>query len=102
MPSLAEAVTRTFVLGEASRLQLLFSEAGFADIRTSTVKNNCVVPSFDAIMALLSAAGLPLARRSPRCPSRYAAPCARKYGAASPTRRTIGVEVEHRIANGRR
>ena len=48
MPSLAEAVTRTFVLGEASRLQLLFSEAGFADIQTSTVKNNCVLPSFDA------------------------------------------------------
>jgi hypothetical protein len=48
VPSLAEAVTRTFVLGEASRLQLLFSEAGFADIQTSTVKNNCVLSSFDA------------------------------------------------------
>src|SRR3954454_20362882 len=30
--AVAEAVTRTFALGEASRLQSLFSEAGFADI----------------------------------------------------------------------
>src|SRR4051794_33064494 len=32
MPSLAEATTRTFALGEAARLQSLFSEAGFVDI----------------------------------------------------------------------
>jgi ubiquinone/menaquinone biosynthesis C-methylase UbiE len=48
VPSLVEAVTRTFALGEASRLQLLFSEAGFADIKTNTVKHNFVLPSFDA------------------------------------------------------
>src|SRR5262249_58564778 len=48
VPSLAEAVTRTFALGEASRLQLLFSEAGFADIQTSTVKHNSALPPFDA------------------------------------------------------
>src|SRR6202162_2493413 len=37
VPSLAEAVTRTFALGEASRLQSLFSEAGFEDIETDIV-----------------------------------------------------------------
>jgi ubiquinone/menaquinone biosynthesis C-methylase UbiE len=42
VPSLAEAVTRTFALGEASRLQLLFSEAGFKDIETDTVKHTFV------------------------------------------------------------
>ena len=48
VPSLAEAVTRTFALGEASRLQFLFSEAGFVDIETDTVKHTFVLPSFDA------------------------------------------------------
>jgi ubiquinone/menaquinone biosynthesis C-methylase UbiE len=33
LPSLAEAVTRTFALGEASQLRLLFNEAGFADLQ---------------------------------------------------------------------
>jgi ubiquinone/menaquinone biosynthesis C-methylase UbiE len=47
-PSLAEAVTRTFALGEASRLPSLFSEAGFADIETHTVRHTFVLPSFDA------------------------------------------------------
>jgi len=46
VPSLAEAVTRTFALGEASRLQSLFSEAGFADIETHTVRHTFVLPSF--------------------------------------------------------
>ena len=48
VPSLAEAVTRTFALGEASRLQSLFSEAGFEDTETDTVKHTFVLPSFDA------------------------------------------------------
>src|SRR5260370_26426422 len=47
-PSLAEAVTRTFALGEASGLQLLFSEAGFVGIWTHTVNNPVVLPSFDS------------------------------------------------------
>ena len=47
VPSLAEAVTRTFALGEASRLQSLFSEAGF-DIEINPVKHTFVLPSFDA------------------------------------------------------
>jgi ubiquinone/menaquinone biosynthesis C-methylase UbiE len=48
MPSLAEAVTRTFALGEASRLRFLFNAAGFADIETHTVRHTFVLPSFDA------------------------------------------------------
>jgi ubiquinone/menaquinone biosynthesis C-methylase UbiE len=34
VPSLTKAVTRTFALGEASRLQSLFTEAGFVDVET--------------------------------------------------------------------
>jgi len=48
MPSLAEAVTRTFALGEASRLMSLFNEAGLVDIETHTVRHTFVLPSFDA------------------------------------------------------
>jgi len=48
VPSLAEAVTRSFALGEASHLQLLFNEAGFADFETHTVRHTFVLPSFDA------------------------------------------------------
>ena len=48
VPSLAEAVTRTFALGEASRLQSLFRDAGFQDIETHTVRHTFVLPSFDA------------------------------------------------------
>src|SRR5882757_10991594 len=38
MPSLAEAVTRTFSLGEESQLRSLFDEAGLTDIETRTVR----------------------------------------------------------------
>jgi ubiquinone/menaquinone biosynthesis C-methylase UbiE len=48
MPNLAEAVTRTCVLGEASLLRSLFAEAGLADIETHTVRHTFVLPSFDA------------------------------------------------------
>jgi len=48
MPGLAEAVTRTFALGEESRLTSLFEEAGLVDIETHTVRHTFVLPSFDA------------------------------------------------------
>jgi hypothetical protein len=48
VPSLAEAVTRTFALGETSRLRSLFSEAGFGGIETNIVRHTFVLPSFDA------------------------------------------------------
>src|SRR5258705_224622 len=47
-PSLAEAVTRTFALREASRLRSLFDEAGLVDFETDTVRHTFVLPSFDA------------------------------------------------------
>jgi ubiquinone/menaquinone biosynthesis C-methylase UbiE len=48
VPGLAEAVTRIFSLGEASRLEELFRECGFSQIETRTVKHTFVLPSFDA------------------------------------------------------
>ena len=51
VPGLTESVTRTFSLGEASRLEELFRESGFSDIETHTVKQTFVLPSFDAYYA---------------------------------------------------
>jgi len=48
VPSLADAVTRTFALGDGLRLQSLFVEAGCTDVETHTVKHTFVLPSFDA------------------------------------------------------
>src|SRR3974390_3553953 len=48
VPSLADAVTRTFALGDGPRLQSLFVEAGFTDVKTHTVKHTFVLPSFAA------------------------------------------------------
>ena len=48
MPELYQAVTRTFALGEASRLCALFEEAGFAEVETHTERHTFVLPSFDA------------------------------------------------------
>ena len=48
VPGLAEAVTRTFSLADASRLEELFRQSGFSQIDTRTVKHTFVLPSFDA------------------------------------------------------
>ena len=48
VPSLAEATTRTFALGDAAKLQSLFGEAGFVDIETHTEQHTFMLPSFDA------------------------------------------------------
>jgi ubiquinone/menaquinone biosynthesis C-methylase UbiE len=47
-PNLAEAVTRTFALSDASHLHSLFDEAGLVDFETDTVRHTFVLPSFDA------------------------------------------------------
>lgn len=48
VPSLGEATGRLFALGEATRLQSLFRQAGFVDIETFTEKHSFALPSFDA------------------------------------------------------
>ncbi len=47
VPSLAEATTRTFSLGDEGRLQSLFNRAGFGDVRVSTRSHRFELPSFD-------------------------------------------------------
>jgi ubiquinone/menaquinone biosynthesis C-methylase UbiE len=48
VPGLAEAVTRTFSLGKASRVEELLRECGFSQVETSTIRHTFVLPSFDA------------------------------------------------------
>jgi ubiquinone/menaquinone biosynthesis C-methylase UbiE len=102
LPGLAEAVTRTFSLGEASRLEGLFRECGFSQVETRTVKHTFVLPSFDAYYGPFerggastgqALAGLPDdIRRLVRDEVR------RDFGV---TRGPIEVETEYRIGSGR-
>src|SRR5262249_57792980 len=48
VPSLAESVARTFALGEAAKLRLLFNKTGFAGFKTETVRHRFLLPSFEA------------------------------------------------------
>jgi hypothetical protein len=80
VPSLAEAVTRTFALGEASKLQLLFNEAGFAGFETNTVRHTLVLPSFDAYYGPFERGGASTGRW-PHFQRTYAAPYEKRFGA---------------------
>ena len=102
-PGLADAVARLFALGDAARLESLFSAAGFVDFETTTEKNTFVLPSFDAYYSPFERGGastgqllatLPVAaRRAVREEMRRA---------LNDTGGPIAIEVEHRIASGRR
>src|SRR5215469_1201060 len=48
VPELAQATARTFALGDATSLRLLFAEAGFRDIESGTEKHTFILPSFDS------------------------------------------------------
>src|SRR5262249_60881520 len=78
VPGLAEAVTRTFSLGEACRLEELFREGGFSQIETRTVKQT-------RITARLNAAALLPARHWQPCLTNFVELCATKCGANSAT-----------------
>jgi SAM-dependent methyltransferase len=102
-PSLADAVTRLFALGDEARLKSLFGRAGFVDFETSTVRHTFVLPSFDAwygpferggastgqLLASLSEAARDAVREEMR-------------RALNDTGGPVAIEVEHRIASGRR
>jgi ubiquinone/menaquinone biosynthesis C-methylase UbiE len=102
-PSLAEAVARLFALGDEARLKSLFNEAGFVEFETFTKKHTFVLPSFDTyygpfehggastgqLLATMSAS----ARQDVREELRKA---------LNDTGGPIAIDVEHRIASGRR
>jgi SAM-dependent methyltransferase len=86
VPSLTDAVTRTFSLGDASRLQKLFNECGFSQIETPTVKHTFVLPSCDAYYGPFERGGASTARHWQHCVTKFVEQCATKCGATSATR----------------
>jgi hypothetical protein len=99
LPSLAEAVTRTFALSEPSQLQLLFNEAGFAEFETDTVKHTFVLPSFDAYFDPFERGGASTGQALAALPEEI------RRAIREEVRRdfadTIEVEAEYRIASAR-
>jgi ubiquinone/menaquinone biosynthesis C-methylase UbiE len=103
VPSLAESVTRTFALAEASQLQPLFNEAGFADFETGTVRHTFVLPSFDAYYGPFERGGGSTGQALAALPEeirRAVREEARRdlVDSGGPVR----VKAEYRIASGRR
>jgi ubiquinone/menaquinone biosynthesis C-methylase UbiE len=103
MPSLAEAVTRTFALGDASRLRSLFGAAGFADIATDTVRHTFVLPSFDAYYSPFERGGASTGQALAALPEEI------RSAVREEVRRDLGdsggpiqAEAEYRIASARK
>ena len=103
VPTLADAVTRTFALGEAPRLQVLFNEAGFADFETETVRHTFVLPSFDAYYGPFerggASTGQALATLSEEIRRAVREEARRDL---ADTGGPVKAEAEYRIASGRR
>jgi ubiquinone/menaquinone biosynthesis C-methylase UbiE len=103
VPSLAEAVTHTFSLGEASRLEELFCACGFSQVETGTVKHTFVLPSFDAYYGPFERGGASTGQALAALPDEV------RRAVRDEVRRDFGdtsgpieVEAEYRIASGRR
>lgn len=102
VPSLTEAVTRTFTLGEASRLESLFADAGFVDVESHTVKHTFVLPSFDAYYGPFERGGASTGQALAALPDetrRAVHDEVRRY--FNDTGGPIEAETEYRIASGR-
>lgn len=103
VPSLAEAVTRTFALGDASRLRSLFIEAGFEDIETDTVKHTFVLPSFDAYYEPFERGGASTGQALTALPEEIRRAVREEVRRdLADTGGPIEAEAEYRIASGRR
>jgi ubiquinone/menaquinone biosynthesis C-methylase UbiE len=103
VPGLAEAVTRTFSLSEASRLEELFREGGFSQVETDTVKHTFVLPSFDAYYGPFERGGASTGQALAALPDEI------RRAVRDEVRRDLGdsggpieIEAEYRIASGRR
>jgi ubiquinone/menaquinone biosynthesis C-methylase UbiE len=102
-PGLADAVAQLFALGDEARLKSLFSEAGFADFETFTEKNTFVLPSFDAYYSPFERGGASTGQLLTTL-SETARQAVREEmrQALNDTGGPITIDVEHRIASGRR
>jgi ubiquinone/menaquinone biosynthesis C-methylase UbiE len=100
---LADTVARLFALGDEARLKSLFDAAGFEDFETTTVKHTFVLPSFDAYYGLFERGGASTGQLLTTLP-KAARQAVREEmrQVLNDTGGPIAIEVEHRIASGRR
>lgn len=103
MPSLADAVNRTFGLSDERRLQSLFVDAGFADVDMHTVTHTFVLPSFDAFYGPFerggASTGQALAALPPELRAAVREEARRYYGDKGGPIQNV---TEYRIASGQR
>ena len=103
VPSLAESVTRTFALAEASQLQFLFNEAGFADFETDTVRHTFVLPSFDAYYGPIERGGTSTGQALAGLPEELRRAVRKEVQRdLADIGGPVKAEAEYRIASGRR
>ena len=102
-PGLADAVARLFALGDEARLKSMFDAAGFEDFETYTVKHTFVLPSFDAYYGPFERGGASTGQLLATLPETA------RHAVREEMRRElndtggrIAIDVEHRIASGRR
>ena len=102
-PGLADAVARLFALSDEARLKSLFSEAGFVNFETCTEKPTFVLPSFDAYYGPFERGGASTGQLLAAMPeaARHAVREEMRQ-ALNDTGGPITIDVEHRIASGRR
>jgi len=101
MPNLAQATARTFALGDADRLQLLFNEAGFLYFETGTEKHTFVLPSFETYYGAFERGGGSTGQALVSLPEEI------RYAVREEMRQAVGddggpvqIDVEMRIASG--
>jgi ubiquinone/menaquinone biosynthesis C-methylase UbiE len=103
LPSLTEAVTRTFALADGAKLRSFFDAAGFADFTTDTVRRAFVLPSFDAYYGPFERGGCSTGQALAGLPEGM------RRAVRDEARRDLGdtggpvkPEAEYRIASGQR
>lgn len=102
-PGLADAISRLFMLGEEARLKSLFSEAGFSDFETSVERHIFVLPSFDAYYGPFERGGASTGQLLTTLPEATRQAVKEEMRRAlNDTGGPVAIEVEHRIASGRR
>jgi ubiquinone/menaquinone biosynthesis C-methylase UbiE len=102
-PGLTDAVARLFALGDEAHLRSMFGAAGFVDFETSTVKHTFVLPSFDAYYGPFERGGASTGQLLAALPEvTKQAVKEEMRQALNDTGGPIAIEVEHRIASGRR
>lgn len=103
VPALAQATARTFALGDAERLKMLFVDAGFLAVQTGIEKHGFVLPSFDAYYGPFERGGGSTGQ------ALLALPEAARRAVREEVRHAVGdiggpvnIEVEVRTASGQR